>query len=624
MATSSNRNTIAKNQTYLNRDFNSIREDLMNILKVYYPEQWQDFNSVSIGMSLVDLMAYVSDLLSYHTDKRFNEMFLETAQEKTSLYRLAKNLGYKAPGFRPAITIADFSIEVPPTANGPDETYLPLFRPGVQIKGAAQIFETTNEIDFSSDFSENGIANRKIEPIFNSNQDILRYRITKREIAKAGQTKTFSLTIDVADSQTPFFEVFLPDTNVLEILSVIAKPGTDFATEPTYDEFNDIDLKYWEVDDLPEDRVFVEDTSIAAVNGISSGEYINVTQRFTKEFMADGTCKLTFGGGTAFNDSYERYLESIPIGQTGQIQIRDMLDNGSLGVMLPATSTLYVKYRIGGGNLSNVGSNVLQQISNINSVIMGSSAQLNQQVIGSTTATNVVPAIGGADLPTADELRYNISGNFAAQRRCVTLQDYITRAYQLPGKFGAPFKIHGDTQDNKIILYILSKDANGKLLTNSLSTVKSNLVTYIEPYRMLNDFVEINDGKVINLSVEIDLFTDKVFNGNEIKLNAINAVKDFFDINKWNMNQNIYVSQVVDVLREIPGVVNVVDVRFYNMDGGAYSNTLIAQANGQRTLVQAPGTFRTVINYLDNCIYSTAISMFEIRYPERDIRVRIG
>lgn len=623
MATN-NTNSIASNQTYLNRDFSSIREDLMNLLKIYYPDQWQDFNAVSIGMSLVDLMAYVSDLLSYHTDKRFNELFLETAQEKTSIYRLAKNLGYKAPGYRPAVTVVDFSIEVPATADGPDINYLPIYRPGVQIKGAGQVFETVNSTDFSSDFSEDGIENRKIEPIFNSNQDILRYRIVKREKAKAGQTKVFSYNISVQDSQTPFFELTLPDTNVLEIVSVIAIPGIGFAGEPSYAQFNDIAFKYWEVDELPQDKVFVENTSITPVNGLSVGQYLQVDQRFTKEFMADGSCKLTFGGGNKFNNSYERYLESIPINQTGEIQIRDILNNTSLGVTLPGNSTLYVKYRIGGGNLSNIGSNALQQVSNINAVILGSNSQLNQQVIGSTTATNIVPGLGGADLPTVDELRYNISGNFAAQRRCVTLQDYVTRAYQLPGKFGAPFKIHGETKDNKIILYILSKDASGKLMTNTLSTVKDNLITYLQAYRMINDFVEINDGKVINLSVEIDLFTDKVFNASEIKLNAINAVKDFFDINKWNMNQNIYISQIVDILKEIPGVINVVDVRFYNMDGGNYSSTLIAQANGQRELVKAPNTFRTVITYLDNTIYSTPISMFEIRYPEVDIRCRVA
>ena len=377
MATTTNSNIISRNQTYLNRDFNSVRDDLMNIVKIYYPDQWQDFNSVSIGMSLIDLMAYVGDLLSFHTDKRFNEMFLESAQEKTSLYKIARNLGYKAPGFRPSITISDFSIDVPSSNNNPDINYLPLFRPGVQLKGAGQVFETVNEISFSSDFSETGTANRKIEPIFNSNQDIIRYRVTKREIAKAGQTKIFSLNITTEDSQTPFFEVFLPDTNVLEIISVIAKPGTGFSSDPSFSDFNDFSYKYWEVDELPEDKVFVEDTSVQPVNGLKTGQYLEVTQRFIKDFLADGSCRITFGGGNIFNNSYERYLESIPVGQTGEIQIRDMLDNHALGVTLPSNSTLYVSYRVGGGTLSNVGTNALQQVSNISSVIMGSNSQIN-------------------------------------------------------------------------------------------------------------------------------------------------------------------------------------------------------------------------------------------------------
>ncbi len=107
-----NLSNIASNQTYLNRDFESVRTDLINLLKIYYKDQWQDFQAISIGMSLVDLMAFVGDLLSFHTDKRFTEMFIESAVEPTSLYRLAKNLGYKAPGFRPAITVVDFSISI--------------------------------------------------------------------------------------------------------------------------------------------------------------------------------------------------------------------------------------------------------------------------------------------------------------------------------------------------------------------------------------------------------------------------------------------------------------------------------------------------------------------------------
>ena len=63
---------INNSQNYISRDYQTIRAELMELLKVHFPDQYQDFNSVSIGMSLVELLAYVSDLLSYRTDKKFN------------------------------------------------------------------------------------------------------------------------------------------------------------------------------------------------------------------------------------------------------------------------------------------------------------------------------------------------------------------------------------------------------------------------------------------------------------------------------------------------------------------------------------------------------------------------
>lgn len=616
-------NQIGKSQSFLHRDFESIRQDLIDLVKVHYPDQYQDFNSVSIGMSLVDLLAYVSDLLSFYTDKKFNELFIEGVTERTSAFRLAKTLGYNPPGFRAAITLTDITVEVPPTSDGPDTSYLPLYRQGMQTKGAGQIFETVNETDFSSDFSEDGTANRKIEPIFNANQDILRYRITKREKIKAGQTIIFKKEISLAESATPFLEVSLPETNVLEIVSAIVKPGTGLFGNPTFDEFSDEDLRYFEVDDLAEKRVFVEDDTQPSVSGVKTGKSIEVVQRFIKEFMADGSCRMTFGGGTPDNDAYSSYLSKLRIGDEDNVRINDVFDNMALGTKLPSNSTLYVKYRIGGGSQSNVGVNTLQQVGNINAVIMGSNATLNQNVIGSTVATNILPAIGGADLPTVDEIRFSTSSNFASQKRCATLDDYLARVAQIPGKFGAPFRTFGKVEDNKVKLYILSKDANGKVISTSTSAVKNNIVEFLVPFRMVNDFVEVNDGKVVNISVEADLFVDKTFNSNEVKINAINTLKDFFNIDKWQMNQNIYVSQITDVLRDVSGVINVVDVRFFNMESGSYSNVLISQATGQREQV-GNGTFRTQIEYINNTIFSTAISLFEVRFPERDIRIRIS
>ena len=612
---------LGRNQNYLSRDYQSIRADLINLLKVYYPDQFQDFNSASIGMSLVELLAYVSDILSYNTDKRFNELFLDGVTERTAVFRLAKTFGYNPVGFRPAMTIADIEIQVPPTADGPDLSYLPVFRPGVQLKGSGQVFETVNECDFSSDFSEDGVANRKILPVFNSNQDILRYRIIKRERIKAGVTVIYKKEISSEEASTPFLEVFLPEKNVLEIISVICKPAIGLTTPPNFTDFNNLEIRFFEVDDLAQKQVFVDDDTQPIFDGIRTGKYIDAPQRFIKEFMADGSCKLTFGGGTADYDAYESYLANIAI-DDDSIQISDIFNNNALGVKLPANSTLYIQYRIGGGVLSNVGANILQQVGNIDAVFVGNNSSIQQSVLTSTRATNPLPGIGGADLQTVDEIKYLIASNFSAQKRCVTLEDYISRAYQLPGKYGTPFRIYGQVEDNKVKLYILTKDANGKVSTRSPNIIKNNLVEYLVPYRMINDFVEVNDGKVIDIQIEVDIFIDKTYNSNEVKVNVINMIKDFMNVDKWQMNQHIYISQIVDAIREIPGIINVVDIRFYNMEGGIYSNTVISQATGQRTNILNTGVRRTQIEPISNAIFSTPMSMFQIRQPETDILVR--
>lgn len=610
---------------YLSRDYASIRQDLISYLRIFYPDQWQDFNIASPGMALVDLNAYVGDLLSYVADKKFNEMFLDGLSERKSAYRMAKTQGYKVPGVRPALSIVDITVEVPVTANGPDLNYTPVIRAGMQIKGVGQIFETLNSIDFSQDFSEDGVANRTIQPILNANQDILRYRITKREKAKAGATKIYKKEVIGLDAKS-FYELVLPENNVLEILSVIVYDGQlGITITPNFQQFNDSNIRFFEVDYLATDKKFLVDDSSSRSGDFYIGKYVEVERRFEKEFLSDGTCKLTFGGGSQDYSAYESFLTNL----TGEkcagtdLNIAQILNNTALGVKIPSNSTIFVKYRIGGGVLSNVGSNVLTEVGNVDASLNGSSAAIKQQVISSIRATNPIPAIGGNGIPTVNEIRNFIAANYAAQNRCATIEDYISRCYQIPGKFGSPFKVYGKTEDNKIQLYILTKNASGKLISSSTSDIKNNLLRYLTPFRMINDFVEINDAKVINVQIEADLFVDKSYNVNEIKSSAINVIQEFMNVDNWEMNQNIYVSQITDLLRDVPGVINVVDIRFYNMESGGYSDTLHFQATGSRVTLPTGG-YRTQIQYIDNSILGTPIAMFEVKNPEKDLLIRVG
>lgn len=627
-----------KKQDYLKRDFDTIRNDIEQLLKIYFPEQWQDFNVASAGMALVDLLAYVSDLLSFYTDKRFNELFLDGVSERSSTYRLAKTLGYKVPGVKASSTLVDISINVPPTATGPDQAYLPIYRPGVRLEGAGQVFETVKEIDFSRDFdSENSVPNRIIEPIFDTNQNIASYRVTKRELAVAGLSRVQKIEIGEQEASEAFYEITLPENNVVEIIDVILKPGVNLIESPTFTDFKNFDIKYYEVDHLADNEVFLDDTGNSfSANGFRSGTWTTVNRRFTKEFLSDGRCRLTFGGGTPDVDAYQDYLSNLAIDYTGGISYKKILDNKSLGEKLQSNSTLYVKYRIGGGEASNVGSRVINKVNNIESVIYGTDAAINESVISSTQATNIIPALGGKGLPTTSEIKYAASSNFASQERCITLEDYVARVKQLPGKYGAPFRVSGRVNDNKILLYIISKNSQGVLSEVSSSLMKQNMVEYLERFRGINDFVEINDAKVINIQFEVDLFTDKTFNKNEIRTAALERLSEYFDVNEWEMNQNIYISQLVDILREIPGVINVTDIRAYNLDGGPYANTIISQADLTTTefvnisfpdrvvngFGSTSGVRRTQINYISNAIFSTPLSMFEVRFPDVDIKVR--
>lgn len=612
---------------YLSRDFTTIKSDLINYLKTFFPEQWQDFNVTSPGMALLELNAYVGDLLSYATDKKYNELFIDGVTERVSVYRLAKTFGYKPPGVRPAVSIVDVIIEVPPTADGPDTSYLPLYRPGMKIKGAGQVFETVNEIDFSSDFSEDGIANRIIEPILNGNQDLIRYRIVKREKIKAGVTKIFKVEVTPSISKK-FLQIDLPDKNVLEIVDVIVLNGLGIQRTPSFSEFNDFNLKYFEVEHLPENKIFLEDDSADTVNGIKSGRYVEVPKRFEKEFLSDGSCRLTFGGGLENYNAYESYIDSltntVKCPDSSQLDLSSFVNNSALGLQVPPNTTIFIKYRVGGGPLSNVGSNVLNEVSNIESESLGTNSTLVQSVLSSTRANNPIPAIGGVGLPSVDEVKSYIAANYSAQDRAVTLEDYISRAFQMPGKFGSPFRIFGKVEDNKVKMYILTRDGAGKLIAASTSVIKSNLQRYLVPYRMINDYVEINDGKIINLQIEVDLFIDKTFNSSEVKQQAINQIKQYFDVEKWQMNQNIYMSQLTDFLRDIPGIINVVDLRVYNMEGGGYSDTRHSQANLNRTQNPNTGGYRTQMSFIDYTIFGTPISMFEFKYPERDILCRVA
>ena len=597
---------------YTSRNFADIRAGLIDMVKQYYPDIFNDFNDASVGMMLLELNAAVGDMLSVNTDRMFQETQIDYAKESKSVRSLARTFGLKIPGKRPSITIVDFSVKVPVFGDTYDSSYAPIIRAGAQVNGAGKVFETTGDIDFTNPFTVGGIPNRKVIPNFDSNGTIINYTIVKREIVINGFTKVFKRIITANDVK-PFLEVILPDDNVLSIDSIISLQGTNFSTQPNNSQFLDIENRWFELDALAEDKVFIEDTAKVSDNaGVRPGKWITVTKKFIREYTDLGFTKLIFGGGTQDTSS----LSDFDTNKALANQIGDFINNMSLGVTPTANTTMFIKYRVGGGTDTNLGVNVLTSVGLADISVIGSDAQINQAVRNSLTVNNAFPALGGRDVPSVEEIRNMVRYNFASQNRAVTIKDYQTRITQMPGKFGVPFRCGVFEEQNKINVYILGLNGNGNLSNSSTSALKDNIATYLADYRMLNDYIQMTDGRIINLAFEVDLYTDKKIPQSQVISEVINNIQTYMDINKFQMGDNIYISNLLNKINDVGGVINVIDLRVYNKVGGIYSINEISQP-------YVDAETRQIDLSSDYTLFGEPTSMFEILQPTKDIMVRV-
>ena len=323
-----------KKISYTTRDFASIRTELINFTRTYYPDVIDNFNDASIFSALLDLNAAVTDNLQFNIDRSIQETVLQFAQQRNSIYNIARTYGLKIPGQRPSVALVDFSIIVDAFGDAPDLRYCGILRRGSQVNGAGQVFETVYDIDFASNLSGDGIPNRKVTPNFDANNILSNYTITKQETVVNGITKVFKRVISAVDIK-PFFEMFLPDKNVLGITSVLLKDGTQYANIPSNSEFLGIDNRWYEVQALAQDRVFVEDpTKVSDNPGIKVGLYRQVSTKFITEFTPEGFLKMTFGGGSQSAD--EQLREFARNGY--QLDLYKYSNNFALGSTLKANS----------------------------------------------------------------------------------------------------------------------------------------------------------------------------------------------------------------------------------------------------------------------------------------------
>jgi hypothetical protein len=607
---------MAKQISYTTRDFQGVRTELINYVKQYYPDLVSNFNDAAVFSVLMDLNAAVTDNLHYHIDRSLQETVLQYAQQRSSIFNIAKTYGLKIPGVKPSVAVVDLSITVP--ANGDKENldYCGKLLRGSQVLGAGQTFELANDVDFANPFDADGYPNRLVIPNFDTNDTLINYTIVKREPVVNGITKVYKKTITNLESR-PFYEIFLPEKNIIGVTSVLLKQGTNYSNVPSSLEFLGAANRWYEVQALAEDRIFAEDPSKPSDNpGIKVGRYVQTNNRFITEFTPEGFLKITFGGGNTSSDELLREYARDGI----NLDLGKFQNNFSLGSVLTPNTTLFVQYRVGGGLQTNVGVGVITQIGTIDFAVNGPLQIENTRVRQSLLCNNVTAAIGGSNAMSLEEVRNFVGYNFSAQNRAVTINDYETLIRKMPAQFGAPAKVAIVEEDNKIKINILSYDSNG-LLTNVVSnTLKSNIATYLSNYRMINDYIFVQTAQVIDLAVNVKVVLDNQFAGSQTQGAVITKVSQtvaaFLDPKTQLLGQNVNVSKLKSEIQNVEGVLSLTEIKFFNKVGGEYSSDETSQSYVDDNTKE--------IGLINETIYALPTQIYQVRKPTVDITVQVA
>lgn len=654
---------MEKGISYLNRNFNDYRNSLLNYSKQYYPELEDEFNDASIGSWLLDIVSNIGDNLSYHIDRVYQETNIDSAKEKESIYAIARSNGIKIPGPKSSMAEVEFTCELPINNNGgnsemssPDWSYAPCIRKGTKVNSGNQVFEVMHDIDFNEQFNENGISNRTFVPKRNSNGFINSYIVKKTGLVSAGETKIFTKVITSNDI-VPFMNFIIPDTNVMNVESIIIKDGTNHHSTPTMNEFYyDGEINYNQINDCGSNtltlRRFFEVDYLAqqyrwgdyhantissrnydGVNGsgenehyITKGAWIPLRQKFITEFTDKGYLRITFGSGT-------NYYSPESGGTDYSYIISNVINNDGLGVLPKEDSTMYVLYRKGGGISSNVAQGSITNIKYLNVILRGGENSKKNDVKRSISVINTTPSIYGKDMLSIDEMKYLIKYNNGSQDRCVTLKDYHDRISKIPPRYGCPFKYGVIEENNKIMVYLIGMDGNGKLSNILPLTLIENIQNYLSEYRMINDYIEIKSGRIINLQFEIDLYVDKNYNTSDVLSNVIKGVQKYMDVHKLQMGDDVFVGDIEKEISKIDGVLNLIDLRVYNIFDGEYSsnkttqrvltNQECSQDNEYSDIGNTVNRNMIDLSVSDKMLYTESDTMFEIRFPDTDIICRV-
>ncbi len=552
---------------YTSRDFETIKNDLVNYAKRYYPTTFKDFNEASFGSLMLDMVAYVGDQLSFYTDYQANESFLDSAIEFSNISRLSQQLGYKNPGAAVSTGICSFYVTVPAnaTSRGPDLSYFPILQRGsILTSNGGASYTLVENVDFAKSSNEVTVAT-----VDTATGVPLTFAV--KAYGKVISGRRFQTNVAVGDYQR-FRRVFVEAENISEILSVKDSQGNE----------------YYEVNYLTEDIVYKEQPNFDS--DMNTTPYVltamPVPRRFTVEHGVDGSTTLQFGYGSADNLNGDIIADpsDVVLRTTGRSYIADetfdpsnLISSDKFGVV-PVNTTLTIEYTSNDSENVNapVGTVVTPSFPRFSFQNQGQLDPVQVSVVqDSLEVDNEDPILGDSSTLTGDEIRTRAYATFATQNRAVTRSDYINLCYRMPSKFGKLKRVNviqdPSSFKRNLNIYTLCEDVSGNFIAPN-ATLRNNLKVWLNRYRMVNDTIDILDGKVINLGINFEILADLDVNRYKVLQDCVEYLKNNYLNVKRDIGEPVYISEIYKLLNDVPGVTDTTNVEFENKSGGIYSD----------------------------------------------------
>ncbi len=584
---------------FISRDFQSIKKDLLEYAKKYYPNTYKDFSDAGFGSLMIDSVAYVGDILSFYLDYQANETFIQNASEFNNILKLAKQMGYKFRNNPSSSSLASFYVLVPANSTGtaPDTSYIPVLKQGsVFSSEGGGTFVLDEDVNFQNAEAVVGRVNESTgAPTY--------YALKSYGKIVSGEMKTTTTTIGEFQR---FRKIKLDIANVTEVVTVTDSDGHE----------------YYEVDFLSQNTVYKSITNRDTTTQSQANMILKpivAPRRFSMDVFPD-YIEMQFGSGQ--EEDYETEQEvnpkNVAMSMNGRAYITEqsldpskLIKSENYGIS-PDNTTLTIKYRQ--NSAENVNASVNTVNKSVNAVMeFTNEANLNTTLLNvvrnSIEITNEEPIVGDVEDVTSEELRNRVLNNFSSQYRAVTQQDYVALSYSMPAKFGSVVRSSvmrdRDSSRRNMNMYVIGVDSDNKLAPCN-SITKQNLKTWLSRNKMINDSVDILDAQVMNVGINFEIIAQDQSMSIETLERCLIALQEKYGDTFSEIGEDLFISDIYDLLNSVPGVVDAVNVRIVNKAGLNYSSVAIDLDEN----ISSDGRY---IVMPKNVIY-------EVKYPTLDIQ----